>query len=78
MTGAPTQPANAGDTVEVVGHKVGENARHGRVVEVLGEPGHVHYRVAWEDGRESVLYPGSDVHFTRTAAKRKAGTAAKR
>ena len=74
MTGAPAQPANAGDMVEVVGHKVGESARHGRIVEVLGEQGHVHYRVAWEDGRESVLYPGDDLHITHVAAK----TAAKR
>jgi hypothetical protein len=74
MTGAPVQEANAGDMVEVVGHKVGEGARHGRIVEVLGEAGHVHYRVAWEDGRESVLYPGDDLHIThittKTAAKR--------
>ncbi len=76
MTGAPVQPANAGDMVEVVGHKVGESARHGRIVEVLGEPGHVHYRVAWEDGRESVLYPGDDLRITRVAAKTK--TAGKR
>jgi hypothetical protein len=70
MTGAPTQPASAGDAVEVTGHKVGESTRHGRIVEVLGEPGHVHYRIAWEDGRESVLYPGSDVHVTHVATKR--------
>jgi len=78
MTDAPTQPADVGDLVEVVGHKVGESARHGRIVEILGEPGHVHYRVAWDDGRESVLYPGSDVHFTHVAATRKAETASKR
>jgi uncharacterized protein DUF1918 len=69
MTGATVQPANAGDMVEVVGHKVGESARHGRIVEVLGEPGQVRYRVAWEDGRESVLYPGDDLRITRAAAK---------
>jgi len=74
MTGAPVQPANAGDMVEVVGHKVGESARHGRIVEVLGEPGHVHYHVAWEDGRESVLYPGDDLHITPVAAKTAAKT----
>jgi hypothetical protein len=69
MKDASIQPVNAGDTVEVTGHKVGESSRHGRIVEVLGEPGHAHYRVAWEDGRESVLYPGSDVHITHIAAK---------
>jgi len=78
MTGTPMEPAHAGDTVEVVGHRVGESARHGRIVEVLGAPDHLHYRVAWEDGRESVLYPGSDVHITQAPAKRKPRTAAKR
>ena len=28
--------------------------------EVLGEPGHVHFRVRWEDEHESVFYPSSD------------------
>jgi hypothetical protein len=78
MTGAPIQPANVGDTVEVVGHKVGESARQGKIAEVLGEAGHIHYRVEWGDGRESLLYPGGDVHFTHAEAKGKTKTAAKR
>jgi hypothetical protein len=69
MPSTSTTPVSAGDAVEVVGHKVGESARHGTIVEVLGEPGHVHYRVAWDDGRESVLYPGSDVRIARVAPK---------
>ena len=30
------------------------------IAEVLGTPGHVHYRVRWDDGGESIFYPGSD------------------
>jgi hypothetical protein len=37
---------------------VGRQPRVGEIVEVLGEPGHVRYRVRWEDGRETVVYPG--------------------
>ena len=70
MPGTSTKPVAAGDAVEVTGHKVGDTARHGRIVEVLGEPGHLHYRIAWEDGRESVLYPSSDLRITHVAAKR--------
>jgi hypothetical protein len=74
MAPTVTGPAQAGDTVEVVGHRVGEAARHGRILEVLGEPGRLHYRVAWDDGHESVLYPGADVRVKR-ARKRRSATA---
>ena len=40
---------------------VGQQPRVGEIVEVLGEPGHVRYRVRWEDGRETVVYPGPGV-----------------
>ncbi len=53
-----------GATVEVVSHAVGESARTGEIVEVLGDPAHPHYRVRWDDGHESTLFPGSDVHIT--------------
>jgi hypothetical protein len=49
-----------GDVVEVTGHRVGETGRSGEILEVLGEPGHEHFRVRWGDGRESVFYPSSD------------------
>jgi Domain of unknown function (DUF1918) len=52
--------AQAGDVVVIEGHRVGEGRRIGEVLEVLGEPGHVHYRVRWDDDHESVFYPSSD------------------
>lgn len=54
--------------IEVGGRKVGETSRKGEVLEVLGLPGHAHYRVRWEDGHESIFYPGSDTHV-RTGAR---------
>ena len=64
--------ARAGDLVTVEGHKVGDARRLGTVLEVLGEPGHEHYRVCWEDGRETVFYPSSDATFkaARKGARR--------
>ena len=70
MPGTSTKPVAAGDAVEVTGHKVGDAVRHGRILEVLGDRDHPHYRIAWEDGRESVLYPSSDLRITHAAAKR--------
>ena len=47
-----------GDTIEVSGRRVGDPGRCGEIVEVLGAAEHPHYLVRWEDGHESVLYPG--------------------
>lgn len=60
--------ARVGDVVVESGHKVGNVGRSGEILEVLGEPAHQHYRVLWEDGHESLLYPGSDatVHTPAT------------
>jgi Ala-tRNA(Pro) deacylase len=52
--------SRVGDLIEVVGHRVGDSARTGEILAVLGEPGAEHFRVRWEDGHESVFYPGSD------------------
>jgi len=55
--------------VDVTGHRVGEPARSGKILDVLGEEGHPHYRVRWQDGHESIVYPGSDTivrHARRT------------
>ena len=50
----------AGDVVEVSEHRVGDTPRLGELLEVIGKPGHEHYRVRWADGIESILYPSSD------------------
>ena len=49
-----------GDVVVVTGHRVGDHERLGEILEVLGEGEHAHYRVRWDDGAESIFYPGSD------------------
>lgn len=51
-------PVEQGDVVVVSGRRVGEPARLGEILEILGPIERPHYRVRWEDGHESVLYPG--------------------
>jgi hypothetical protein len=53
---AKTTPGHRGDHVEVFSPS-GAPSRRGTIVEVLGGPHHEHYRVRWEDGRESIHYP---------------------
>jgi Domain of unknown function (DUF1918) len=55
--------AKPGDRVVAVGHRVGESAREGEVLEVLGTEGHQHLRVLWADGGESTVYAGADVRI---------------
>lgn len=49
-----------GDVIEVSEHRVGDTPRLGELLEVIGKPGHEHYRVRWADGSESIFYPSSD------------------
>ncbi len=47
-----------GDIVETSGRHVGDTRRIGEIVAVLGDDDRVHFRVRWQDGHESILYPG--------------------
>jgi hypothetical protein len=69
------EPARAGDEIVVTGHAVGQAQRTAVIVEVLGDPGHERFRVRWEDGHESVFFPGEDAVVRRPVkrgAKRQA------
>ena len=57
-----------GDRVIEESERVGHHGREGEVLEVLGEGGNLHYRIRWEDGRETVLFPsGGSITFTHPA-----------
>jgi hypothetical protein len=73
MTPATTniRSGHKGDVVVISGHHVGERERLGEILEVLGEPGHLHYRVRWDDGNETVFYPGSDATIRTSTGKAK-------
>jgi len=69
-----TTTAKAGDRLIVSAHRVGTTERTAEIVEVLGTGDRPRYRVRWNDGREGIVAPGSDVTIekVRRRAKRKA------
>ena len=56
--------ASVGDWLEARGIH-GEPARRGQIVEILGEPGHEHYKVQWDERHESIVYPADGVEISR-------------
>ena len=64
------KPARAGDEIVITGHAVGDSARTAVILEVLGDPGHERFRVRWEDGHESIFFPGEDAVVRRPVGRR--------
>ena len=54
------EAASPGDLIEVTGRRVGDTSRTGEICEVLGSVERPYYRVKWDDGHETVFFPGSD------------------
>lgn len=52
--------AKVGDRVVTEGVHVDSPRREGRVVDVTGQDGAPPYRVRWNDGHESLWFPGPD------------------
>ncbi|WP_188193273.1 DUF1918 domain-containing protein [Nonomuraea sp. SYSU D8015] len=52
--------ANVGDTLLVHGHNVGHGDRKAVIVEVRGPDGSPPFIVRFDDGHESLVYPGPD------------------
>jgi hypothetical protein len=59
------EQARPGDRISVAARRVGQTTRTGEVVEVLGEAGEQRCRVRWDDGHETLLYPGTDAIVER-------------
>jgi hypothetical protein len=53
-------PTKTAGTITVAPHRVGNRTQTGDILEVLGDAERKHYRVRWEDGKESIVYPSSD------------------
>lgn len=56
--------ARPGDWLEARGVH-GQPARRGEIVEVLGHPGHEHFRVRWDEEHESLVFPADGVSVIR-------------
>ena len=46
-----------GDRIAIESEHVGDGLREGRVLDVIGSGDGVHYRVKWDDGHETVVFP---------------------
>lgn len=60
--------ASQGDRIIIRGRTVGSTDRHGEILEVKGENGAPPYFVRFDDGHETILYPGGDFAVERKAA----------
>ena len=49
-----------GDQIIVETTTLDTPRRQGEVIEVIGQGEREHYRVRWQDGHESVYFPGPD------------------
>lgn len=59
--------AKVGDRIVVESNKDAAHAQSGEILEVRGDGGTPPYVVRWEDGHESVAYPGPDAHISPSA-----------
>lgn len=56
--------ATTGDHVRIETSTLDTHCREGEVLEVIGEGDREHYRVRWQDGHESLFFPGPDARVT--------------
>jgi Domain of unknown function (DUF1918) len=68
--------AEPGDVVVVHGHSTGQPERTGVILEVVGAPGHEHYRVRWDEEHESLFWLGSDATIRPGTRRRRRGSKA--
>ena len=78
-TSQPDRHAEPGAVIVIEGHRVGGQRRRGEILDVLGSPDHEHYRVRWEEGSETIFYPGaSDATIEARRADRGGKTSLKK
>jgi Domain of unknown function (DUF1918) len=68
-----TTKARPGDWLEELGIHGGPG-RRGEILEVLGRPGHFHYRVRWDEEHESIVYPADGVRVIPRRRRSKPGS----
>lgn len=57
--------ATEGDRIIIRGTTVERSDRHGQIIEVKGENGAPPYRVRFDDGHETIVFPGGDFMIDR-------------
>ena len=61
--------ATVGDEIVVETETLDQGKRRCTVLEVIGKGDLEHYLVRWEDGHESIFYPGPDARVHGRAAE---------
>ena len=67
--------AAVGDRIVVESSKVGQKAREGVILEVISTPASSHYRVQWDEGGETTIWPSPALRTVPTPKKRSHTTA---
>ncbi|NUP75042.1 MAG: DUF1918 domain-containing protein [Sinomonas sp.] len=57
-----------GDRIVIRGRTVESSDRHGEIIEVKGANGEPPYVVRFDDGHQSVVYPGGDFHVEKASS----------
>ena len=57
--------AKPGDEIVVDAVHTGEPGREGEILEIETRDDVVRYRVRWDDGHESIFFPGSTTHIVK-------------
>jgi hypothetical protein len=65
----PTRRPRPGDVIEIHPRSTAHAARSGVITAVLGDPGHEHFRVRWDEEHETLFWPGSDATVIRRPAR---------
>ena len=55
--------ADRGDHIVIETTVLDAPRRRGEVLEVIGQGERQHYRIRWQDGHESVYFPGPDARL---------------
>lgn len=61
----PKHTISPGTLISVHTHRLGAQRQLAEVLEVIGGEGHRRYRVLWDDGHESIFFPGEDAVVER-------------
>lgn len=59
--------AAVGERIRILGRSVGAADRLGEIVEVRGDGGEPPYLIRFDDGHESLVYPGADSEIEHEA-----------
>jgi uncharacterized protein DUF1918 len=62
--------AKVGDEIVVDGVRTGDLSRKGEILEILNVGDVTHYRIRWDDGQDSLFYPGSTAHVVHLGGGR--------